>query len=165
MRKDIINFTLLGYTLISMAKVGSAAYLDWEAQDKRAGTTSRSIDYTPPSGFTVFGDFKVIKHHTPGDYKRAARLEAKAKNQFHSMLVGHIPTLVGCFGALYAYKCLEHGKSGRRGAYIMASSAAGVLIVWTAYETIGLPESIILFFPIIASMIAIFAKPSQPGSG
>ena len=159
-----------------MMKVGSALYYNREANKtnklaKRisSGWSEKSRHYVQPSGFTVIGSFETTTTHTSGDSKAGARLKTKAEsqsqhayNQLYSGLVGLIPTIFGIIYALYAFKCLGRGQSGRLGGYMMVAGSIGMLIIWAAYKTIGLPESIILILPIIASVLAIIAKPLPP---
>jgi hypothetical protein len=146
MRTTILILTIIGYVILLTLQLGKGGLL--YCQSCLASCTS-------------------VAGVVPGcDCEKAEsrELRAAAGKETTKALFSAIPFAAGIFGAVHAFNCLGRGQPGLFGGIFLLASVLIFLVIWLLYDGLGgnFYLNLPLIFPLIAGVIAVFLKPTEP---
>ena len=100
------------------------------------------------------------------DNPESRRLRLASTKEMYTGLYEMIPIAVGIFGAVYAFNCLGRGQPGLPGGIFLLASVSIFPVIWlllgSLKENLSDYLNLPLIFPLMAAMLAIFLKPTEP---
>ena len=147
MRTTILILTIIGYVILLTLQLGKGGLLYCQ------------------SGLGACYSIAGVVPGCDCDRAESKRLRSGGTQEIlKALFFAAVPIALGIFGAVHAFNCLGRGQPGLFGGLILLASVLIFLVIWLLYDGLGgnFYLNLPLIFPLIAGVIAVFLKPTEP---